>query len=200
MMKRLYFLLIMLLLVSVACSENGIVNIEISNDSSEKGTDSEEKALVDDPVGADNPAEADEQTDESTEKQTGNFDFIETLQSMYDERVAIINTPFDEADIPLFNEILILFAMGGFEVGNMTIMNAETIDARSGLRIALNGVNVEIYVYDDDSSWLAQLKETGNVEESVFSLETDYINGSIVMFDPNSHNDIAEIGNIFMGY
>lgn len=200
MMKRLYFLLIMLLLVSVACSENGIVNIEISNDSSEKGTDSEEKALVDDPVGADNPAEADEQTDESTEKQTGNFDFIETLQSMYDERAAIINTPFDEADIPLFNEILILFAMGGFEVGNMTIMNAETIDARSGLRIALNGVNVEIYVYDDDSSWLAQLKETGNVEESVFSLETDYINGSIVMFDPNSHNDIAEIGNIFMGY
>lgn len=91
------------------------------------------------------------------------------------------------------------FEENGFTIGEEQEKVAEMIGATDGFGIELDESQVEFYIYADDSSDLADIKENGEYDMEGFVMQA-IANGNIVLMGHDEHPDEDKIVEVFNSY
>lgn len=97
------------------------------------------------------------------------------------------------------DDVVAHFENDGFEIGEKTEKVAEMVGATDGFGIALDGTDIELYLYDDDSEDLEEIKENNEYDMDGFVFPA-LANGNIVIINYDEHPDEDDVVDAFNGY
>lgn len=106
-------------------------------------------------------AEVDAAVEDEQENQSNGTQDEDELDDSGDS--SDLSSEIDDESYAEINSILQHFEDNGFEVEEENVLMAEMVEAKAGLRVNLNDEIVEIYLYDDGSEALEEIKETGTL-------------------------------------
>lgn len=104
------------------------------------------------------------------------------------------SSEIDDDSYAEINSVLQYFEDNGFEVEEENVLMAEMVEAIAGLRVKLNDEIVEIYLYEDESESLEEIKKTG----TLLDFKTIYKgNIAIVVYNHDYAEEIEDTLNSY---
>ncbi|ADH97780.1 hypothetical protein [Salisediminibacterium selenitireducens] len=92
--------------------------------------------------------------------------------------------------------ILDHFEGDGFDVGEQAFKAYEMVGAVDGFGVDVNGEEIELYLYDEGSEELEELRSEGQFDMDGFPIPGE-VNGNIALMSHEEHPDQSEILSTF---